>query len=88
LSICLITVYVSAQGRIDYRGLVQSVTKKDYLRCHNYNQEKLVQDMLEQCLRTGKNVDGQSTLILDLECLSMRQIACRTGIAQHSDELK
>nr|CAH0109508.1 unnamed protein product [Daphnia galeata] len=81
-------VYVSAQGRIDYRGLVQSVTKKDYLRCHNYNQEKLMQDMLEQCLRTGKNVDCQSTLILDLECLSMRQIACRTAVQLGTEQTR
>jgi len=77
----LIAVYVSAQGRIDYRGFLQSVTKKDLMRFHNYNQEKVTQDMRDEYLRTGKNVDCQMTMITDVEGLSMRQIACKSGKA-------
>ncbi|XP_046460828.1 SEC14-like protein 2 [Daphnia pulex] len=73
-------LYISLQGRIDYRGILQSVTRKEYMKFHNYNQEKLMQDMREECLRTGKNVAYQSSLIIDVEGLSMRQIVCKSAV--------
>lgn len=36
--------------------------------------------MREECLRTGKNVAYQSSMIVDVEGLSMRQIVCKSGI--------
>jgi hypothetical protein len=50
------------------------------MKFHNYNQEKMMHDMREECLRTGKNVAYQSSMIIDVEGLSMRQIVCKSGI--------
>ncbi|KAI9561268.1 hypothetical protein GHT06_012224 [Daphnia sinensis] len=65
-------VLIASFGRADWRGLLQSVTKGDYLRYLIYMAEKNHAAMKKTSLLTGKSVT-QQTFIVDLDGLSMRQ---------------
>nr|CAH0109448.1 unnamed protein product [Daphnia galeata] len=79
-------VYVCAQGNMDLRGILQSVTKKDYMRYQAYMTEKVNKEMREESISTGNNKSCQMTFIADMENLSMRQMTFRpvmeTGLEQ------
>ena len=63
---------------MDLKGMLQSVTKKDYLRYQVWLAEKLNGEMREENKRNGK-VNTYFTLIFDAEGLSMKQLAYRPG---------
>nr|CAH0107616.1 unnamed protein product [Daphnia galeata] len=67
-------VFICAQGQMDLRGILQSVTKKDFMRYQHYATEKGNKEMLEEYLKSGKNKYCQLTLISDMEHLSMKQM--------------
>ena len=71
---------------MDIRGILQSVTKKDYMKFQMWMTEKVNREMLQDSLRTGKNNSCQLTFIADMEHLSMRQMtykpAMDTGLEQ------
>jgi hypothetical protein len=64
---------------MDLRGILQSVTKKDYMRYQHYTTEKVNKEMLEEYLKSGKNKNCQITLISDMEHLSMKQMTYKPG---------
>ncbi|XP_046633840.1 SEC14-like protein 2 isoform X1 [Daphnia pulicaria] len=68
-------VYVCAQGQMDLRGILQSVTKKDFMRYQTYMTERINKEMREESLRTGENQNCQMTFIADMMGLSMRQMS-------------
>lgn len=70
---------ICAQGRMDMRGILQSVTRKDYMRFQMWMAEKFNKEMREESLRTGENPKTQMTFIADMEFLSMRQMTYRPG---------
>lgn len=72
-------VFACAQGRMDMRGILQSVTRKDYMRYQMWMAEKVNKEMREDSLKTGINVKNQMTFIADMEHLSMRQMSYRPG---------
>ncbi len=80
-SLYVIAVYVCAQGNMDLRGILQSVTKKDYMRYQAYMTEKVNKEMREESISTGNNKSCQMTFIADMENLSMRQMTFRPGIS-------
>lgn len=61
------------------RGILQSVTKKDYMRYQTWMSEKVNKEIREDSLRTGKNLEHQMTFIADMEHLSMRQMTYKPG---------
>ena len=63
---------------MDLKGMLQSVTKKDYLRYQVWLAEKLNGEMREENKRNGK-VNTYFTLIFDAEGLSMKQLAYKPG---------
>ena len=71
---------------MDIRGILQSVTKKDYMKFQMWMTEKVNREMLQDSLRTEKNNSCQLTFIADMEHLSMRQMtykpAMDTGLEQ------
>ena len=64
---------------MDLRGILQSVTKKDYMRYQTWMSEKVNKEMRQESLRTGKNLESQMTFIADMEHLSMRQMTYKPG---------
>ena len=74
------SVLISAQGRMDMRGMLQSVTKKDFMRFQLWTMEKMNRQMLEESKRTGINKACQMVFISDLEHLSMRQMTYKPGL--------
>lgn len=79
-------VFISAHGQMDLRGILQSVTKKDYMRYQMYMTEIVNQEMRDESFRTGKNTACQMTFIADMANLSMRQMTYKpvmeTGLEQ------
>jgi hypothetical protein len=73
-------VYVCAQGQMDLRGILQSVTKKDFMRYQTYMTERINKEMREESLRTGENQNCQMTFIADMMGLSMRQMSYKPGM--------
>jgi hypothetical protein len=64
---------------MDLRGILQSVTKKDFMRYQHYATEKGNKEMLEEYFKSGKNKYCQLTLISDMEHLSMKQMTYKPG---------
>lgn len=64
---------------MDLRGILQSVTKKDYMRYQTYMTEKVNQEIRDESFRTGKNTACQMTFIADMANLSMRQMTYKPG---------
>lgn len=78
---CLVfAVFMCANGRIDFRGLMQSVTKKDYMKYQLWINEKTNREMREEFARSGKNPGCYLTFIADMDELSMHQMSCKPGI--------
>jgi uncharacterized cupredoxin-like copper-binding protein len=67
---------------MDLRGILQSVTKKDFMRYQHYATEKGNKEMLEEYFKSGKNKYCQLTLISDMEHLSMKQMTYKPGMSQ------
>lgn len=65
---------------MDLRGILQSVTKKDYMRYQAYMTEMVNKEMRKESLRTGKNQNCQMTFIADMMGLSMRQMSYKPGM--------
>ncbi|KAK4004697.1 SEC14-like protein 2 [Daphnia magna] len=65
-------VLIASFGKADWRGILQSVTKRDYLRYVIYMAEKNYATMRKTSLLTGKSIAHQ-TFIIDLDGFSMRQ---------------
>jgi hypothetical protein len=72
---------------MDLRGILQSVTKKDYMRYQAYMTEMVNKEMREESLRTGKNRFCQMTFIADMENLSIRQVTYKPGHNLHTSKL-
>jgi hypothetical protein len=68
------TVLIVSFGNADWRGILQSVSKRDYLRYISYMAEKNLAAMRKNSLQTENPVTYQ-TFIIDMEGLSMRQMA-------------
>lgn len=66
-------VWISAFGRMDMTGLLQSVSKRDYLRYVVYTTEMSHRQMHQNSLETGKPVSYQ-TLVIDMAELSINQL--------------
>ncbi len=66
-------VWIVSFGQIDWRGVLQSVSKRDYLRYICYLVEKGMTEM-KKCSERIKKPVCNSTFIIDLEGLSMRQM--------------
>lgn len=64
---------------MDLRGILQSVTKKDFMRFQAYMTEKVNKEMLDETLSNGKNKYCQMTFVADMENLSMRQMTYKPG---------
>ena len=69
---------------MDMRGILQSVTKKDYMRYQAYMTEKVNKEMREESISTGNNKSCQMTFIADMENLSMRQMTFRPGMSPNA----
>ena len=67
-------VFLSAQGKTDMKGILQSVTKRDYMRYQIWMTEKVNGEMREESKRTGK-INTYITFISDAEGLSIKQMA-------------
>lgn len=63
-------------GRIDMKGLFQSVRTKDYLKCVF---QTLEYDLDDVCQRSSANQMFKVSVIFDMEHLSMRQITHKAG---------
>ncbi|KAI9561276.1 hypothetical protein GHT06_012232 [Daphnia sinensis] len=66
-------VWINAFGRIDMAGLLQSVSKRDYIRYLAYITEMSHRQMHQNSLVTGKPVSYQ-TLVIDMAELSINQL--------------
>jgi hypothetical protein len=66
-------VWTIAFGHIDWRGILQSVSKRDYLRYVCYLVEKGIVEF-KKCSERAKKPVSTSTFIIDMEGLSMRQM--------------
>lgn len=75
-------VYACAQGRMDFRGMFQSVTKKDYMKYQIWMTEKTNREMRDESISTGGNPWCHITFIADMEELSIRQMAYKPGTDQ------
>ena len=71
-------VFLSAQGKTDIKGILQSVTKRDYMRYQLWMTEKINGEMREESKRTGK-VNTYITFISDAQDLSIKQMAYKPG---------
>ncbi len=71
-------VYISAHGRIDLKGLMQSTTRKDYMRYQIWMSELTNREMRRENQKTGRK-NSYFTFIADMDQLSMRQIAYKPG---------
>ncbi|XP_046633896.1 SEC14-like protein 2 [Daphnia pulicaria] len=67
-------VWINAFGRMDMTGILQSVTKRDYLRYMVYITEMSHRLMMENALRSGKPVSYQ-TIIIDMADFSVNQMS-------------
>ncbi|XP_057372739.1 SEC14-like protein 2 [Daphnia carinata] len=67
-------VWIVSFGNADWRGILQSVSKRDYLRYICYMAEKSFKEMRKNSLQTQKPVTYQ-TFIIDMDGLSMRQMS-------------
>lgn len=74
----LFIVYINAQGRTDMKGLIQSTTRKDFLRFQVWMSEKSNRELRLESQRTGKTI-SLMILISDADQLSMKQIVCKPG---------
>ncbi|XP_046460612.1 SEC14-like protein 2 [Daphnia pulex] len=81
-------VYVCAQGNMDLRGILQSVTKKDFMRFQAYMTEKVNKEMLDETLSNGKNKYCQMTFVADMENLSMRQMTYKPVMETGTEQTK
>lgn len=64
-------VWISTQGRIDFKGILHSVSKKEFSRSMIYFMESMAREIALERERTGKLVT-QQTCIFDVAELSMR----------------
>lgn len=64
------------------RGLIASVSKKDYLRYIAYTAEKSLGKMRLHRQNTGRIVT-QIVMIVDMEHLSLRQFTDKLGMTQY-----
>lgn len=64
-------LWISSQGRIDYKGILNSVTKKEFSRSMIYLMEIMSRDIQLEKERTGRLIT-QQTCIFDVAELSMR----------------
>ena len=67
-------MWIVSFGKADWKGLLQSVSKRDYLRYISYMAEKSFAEMRKNTLKTG-NPGTYQTFIIDMDGLSMRQMA-------------
>ena len=70
----IISVWIVSFGNADWKGILKSVNKRDYLRYISYMAEKRFAQMRKNSLKTETPVTYQ-TFIIDMEGLSMRQMA-------------
>ena len=70
----IISVWIVSFGNADWKGILKSVNKRDYLRYISYMAEKSFAQMRKNSLKTETPVTYQ-TFIIDMEGLSMRQMA-------------
>ena len=70
----IISVWIVSFGNADWKGILKSVSKRDYLRYISYMAEKSFAQMRKNSLKTETPVTYQ-TFIIDMEGLSMRQMA-------------
>jgi len=73
-------VWISSQGRIDYKGILNSVTKKEFSRSMIYLMEIMSRDIQLEKERTGRLIT-QQTCIFDVAELSMRILSHKPSIA-------
>ncbi|XP_059350802.1 SEC14-like protein 2 [Daphnia carinata] len=69
-----LVVSIIAFGKADWRGMLQSVSKRDYLRYLTYMAESNCATMRKNSLLAGKPVTHQ-TFLIDMDGLSMRQMS-------------
>ena len=70
-------VWIAAMGRIDVKGLMHSIRKKDYMRsCFRLFEC----DLADFQKKTNGKQMLKGSIIFDLEHLTMRKITDRTGI--------
>lgn len=67
-------VWINAFGCTDWIGILQSVSKKDFIKYVNYLAETSMHEMRKNGAITGKPVTYQ-TFVIDMEFLSMRQMS-------------
>ena len=73
-------MWISVYGRIDLKGILLSVTKKDYISYFAYLGEKSMSEMIKNSQETGRSVSLQ-TVIIDMDQLSSRQFCYKPGKA-------
>jgi hypothetical protein len=71
-------VWIHQAGRADLRGLLQSVSRRDYQRYLLQLGEKSLREMELYSRQTGKIIT-QQTAIVDMEFLSMSQMTYKPG---------
>jgi len=71
-----LSVWISAQGPIDIRGIMQSTTKKELMRFMIYIMEKNALNMRQNPERCSSQ---SICVVADMEHLSMWQMAYRPG---------
>lgn len=74
----VIAVWINAYGRADSRGLLQSVSRQDYIRYVIYLAEQNWLH-LRHLQSSGSNTVIRETLIIDLEHLSAHQLSYKLG---------
>ena len=71
------SVWFSAIGRIDMKGIMQSVTRKDYVRDMIWWTEKAKHQWRLEQERTGDQRPFRNTIIADSEQLGLSRLANR-----------
>ena len=73
-----IKVWVQRFGRTDLKGLMESVTKREYLHYFAALVEMGIRGFGLAADQAGK-LALQQTLVMDMDGLSMWQLACKSG---------
>ncbi|XP_046460824.1 SEC14-like protein 2 [Daphnia pulex] len=84
---CGCPVFISAIGRVDPKGIFLSSVKKEHSDFFIWLEETYARRGREATDGTGKQV-GMSTIILDFEHFSMKQLTCKTVVQQMFEVVK
>lgn len=82
MSFCAFLVWITRYGRMDMKGILRSAKKRDFVMYIAYLVEFSISKVIEDPKKYKRSPDAivQTTVIFDLEGLSMQHITNRQGI--------